>query len=100
MSKTQTNSSSDTEAVFFERRRIRRIRMILDLTSNLIRRDASLSHRQARCLVDCARRAVIELNPSFEPRFESLIKPHFEQVLRRRWPSEELECGYDDQIVN
>jgi len=100
MSKMQTDIADDRDAIFFDRRRLRRIRMIVDLTSNLIRRDPSLSHRQARCLVNCARKAILELYPTYGVRFETLIKPHFDQVLCRRWPSEELASGCDDRLVN
>lgn len=100
MSKTQVHPTAEREAVFYERRRLRRVRMIVDLTLNLIRRDPSLSHREARCLVSCARKAILELYPNIELRFETLVQPQFEQVLRRRWPSEELLVNYEDSTVN
>ena len=82
----QTEARSD----FFERRRLRRVRMIVELTLNLIGSDRISCHREARSLVECARKSVLELYPTFEPHYERIIQPHFDRVLASRWPEEEL----------
>ncbi|MEO8216617.1 MAG: hypothetical protein ABI718_06000 [Acidobacteriota bacterium] len=71
-----------------KRRRIRRLRMIIDLTSNLIRSDLTLNAREARSLVNCARKAILDLLPEYEEDYELLVAPAFEQILWERWPSE------------
>lgn len=78
----------ETYSAFFEQRRLRRIRMIVELTHTLISTDLTVSHREARCLVDCARKAILELYPGFEERYDHLVRPHFECVLHARWPRE------------
>jgi hypothetical protein len=100
MPKFETETSPETRAALFERRRIRRIRMIVELTLNLISSDRTVSHREARSLVDCARKAIMELLPSFEDRYERVIRPHFERVLQERWPAEELRYSHAGEIVN
>ena len=75
--------------------------MIVELTLNLISSDATVSHREARCLVGCARKAILELDPGFASRYESIVSPHFERVLRHRWPHEELLASdINDDVVN
>lgn len=75
--------------------------MIVELTLNLISSDATVSHREARCLVDCARRAIMELHPGFAARYQRIVQPHFQRVLRQRWPHEELIFSDEnDALVN
>lgn len=71
-----------------ERRRMRRLRMIVDLTTNLIQSDKTLTIREGRCLVNCARKAILELIPGFDQQYEMFIAPRFERVLTQRWPGE------------
>jgi hypothetical protein len=99
MSKSQTEVPA-VRSVVMERRRARRIRMIAELTFNLISSDMTVSHREARCLVDCARKAILELHPGFQERYDRIVKPHFERVLQERWPREELRYSYPGEIVN
>ncbi len=88
MPKFEIETIPETQSAFFERRRIRRIRMIVELTHNLISTDMTVSHREARCLVDCARKAILDLYPGFEERYDGLIRPLLERVLHARWPGE------------
>lgn len=71
-----------------ERRRMRRLRMIIDLTTNLIQSDKTITIREGRCLVNCARKAILELIPGFDQQYEMFIAPRFERVLTERWPGE------------
>src|SRR5258708_31429272 len=86
MPKFEMESTAEVRSAFFERRRLRRIRMIVELTLNLINSDKTVSHREARCLVNCARKAIVDLYPAFEDRYERIIRPHFDQGLRHRCP--------------
>jgi|ERR1700682_164134 len=88
MPKTEHDSSTEVRSAFFERRRLRRIRMIVELTHNLISSDLTVSHREALCLINCARKAILDLHPSFEERYERIVRPHFEAVVAQRWPNE------------
>ena len=100
MPKFETEHLPERRATVFERKRLRRIRMIVELTLNLISSDVSVSHREARSLVDCARKAILELLPSFEERYDRIIRPHFERVLQKRWPEEELHYSHAGETVN
>ncbi|HUP43981.1 MAG TPA: hypothetical protein VM779_00570 [Thermoanaerobaculia bacterium] len=100
MPKSELEPALEPRSAFVERRRLRRIRMIVELTHNLISSDMTVSHREARCLVDCARKAILELHPGFEKRFERVVRPHFERVLQERWPEEELHYAPVGETVN
>ena len=100
MPKFETEHLPEPRATIFERKRLRRIRMIVELTLNLISSDMTVSHREARSLVDCARKAILELFPGLSARYEAIVKPHFDRVLRQRWPEEELRYPDPHETVN
>jgi hypothetical protein len=100
MPKFETEVFPEVRSAFVERRRLRRIRMIVELTLNLISSDMTVSHREARCLVDCARKAILDLHPKFDERYDRIISPHFERVLQERWPQEELPYSHAGDVVN
>lgn len=77
-----------TTSLFERRRRARRARMIVELTAKIIRCDESMTYREARSLVICARKAILELLPQYEEQFESKVLPQFDQIIGRRWPLE------------
>jgi hypothetical protein len=100
MPKFELESHAEDHSAFYERRRIRRVRMIVELTLNLISSDRTVSHREARCLVECARKAILELFPQFDDRYERIVQPHFERVLQQRWPHEEIRFSSPHELVN
>ena len=100
MPKFEYESPAENNSAFFERRRLRRVRMIVELTLNLISSDRTVSHREARCLVDCARKAIMEIFPTFGDRYECIVQPHFDRVLQQRWPDEELSFSDPRELVN
>ena len=100
MPKFEFESIPESRSAFYERRILRRIRMIVELTLNLISSDRTVSHREARCLVECARKAIVEIYPGFLDRYERVIHPAFERVLAQRWPHEELPYVSSHEPVN
>jgi hypothetical protein len=100
MSKSEAQPNTEVRSAFVERRRLRRIRMIVELTHNLISSDMTVCHREAQCLVQCARKAILDLHPDFEERYERVIQPHFERVLAQRWPGEVRVNPDDCDVVN
>jgi len=100
MPKFEYESQVEVPSAFFERRRLRRVRMIVELTLNLISSDRTVSHREARCLVECARKAILELFPGFEERYMRVVEPSFILVLQQRWPEEELQYTNPYETVN
>jgi hypothetical protein len=99
MPKFEAQPNTEVRSGFVERRRLRRIRMIVELTHNLIS-DMTVCHREAQCLVQCARKAILDLHPHFEERYERVVRPHFERILAQRWPSEVTLHASVGDIVN
>jgi hypothetical protein len=101
MPKFEIETIPELRSAFFERRRLRRIRMIVELTHNLISSDRTVSHREARCLVGCARKAILDLYPGFDERYERIVRPHFDRVLHDRWPGEDVfDLSDCSELVN
>lgn len=100
MPKFEYESQTEPSSAFFERRRLRRVRMIVELTLNLISSDRTTSYREARSLVECARKAILDIFPGFENRYERVVHPYFTRVLQERWPEEELRYADAYEMVN
>src|SRR5687768_12324089 len=76
------------EALVEENRRIRRLRLIVDLTLSRLYQDPDLSHLEALQLVERCRDAALTLFPGKETAFEMIYRPRFERVVMARWPHE------------
>lgn len=100
MPKFEYEQTAEPRSAFVERRRIRRIRMIVELTLNLISSDRTVSHREATSLVCCARKAILEIFPEFDGQYERVVQPHFDRVLQLRWPDEEMPIIRPHELVN
>lgn len=100
MPKFEYESQAEPGPAFIERRRLRRVRMIVELTLNLISSDRTTSYREARSLVECARKAILELYPGFESHYELMVRPHFIRVLHERWPEDEIRYADPHEMVN
>lgn len=74
--------------------------MIVDLTTDLLRHDASLTPREARCLVECARKAIADLLPGYASQFDVMIRPRMERIIRARWAFDERLASHQAELVN
>jgi hypothetical protein len=100
MPKNLSMRATAETASFEERRLSRRYRMIVELTAGMISRNAELSHREARCLVECARKSILTLSPVFAAEFDLTVRSELERMIRDRWPIEEAGALDDDYLVN
>jgi hypothetical protein len=66
----------------------------------MISRNSELSHREARCLVECARTSILALSPVFAAEFDLTVRAELERMIRERWPIEEAGTLQDDFLVN
>ena len=74
------------EAIRDENQRLRRLRLIVDLTLARLYQDPHLTHLEALELVERCRNAALALFPGKETAFEMILRPRFERVLEARWP--------------
>src|SRR5687767_9512620 len=98
MSKTAVESPRLNAPLIERRRRVRRLRMIVDVTTSLIQYDGSLTHREARCLVDCARKAIEDLFPELSAQLGASLMPRLERAVKTRWPLEEAPLSSVDLV--
>lgn len=100
MSKIAELSPDAGGSLFDRRRRARRLRMIVDVTASVIQHDDSLTHREARCLIECARKAIHDLFPELANHIDATLRPKFERILSARWPQEESSLSLSRELVN
>ncbi len=74
------------EAVKEEDRRVRRLRLIVDLTLQRLYTDPDLTLLEALTLVERVRESALAMFPGKEAAFELIYRPRFERVLGTRWP--------------
>lgn len=67
-----------------ETRRIRRLRVIVDLTASILRQQVSLTEEDARRLIAGARASVLDLFPEKGSTFDLVLAPRFERILHER----------------
>lgn len=74
------------KAVEEENRRIRRLRLVVDLTLQRLYTDPDLSLLEALTLVERVREAALSMFPGKDAAFDLIYRPRFERVLAVRWP--------------
>ncbi|MBW3660798.1 MAG: hypothetical protein KY397_04095 [Gemmatimonadetes bacterium] len=78
----------DQEALKEENRRLRRLRLIVDLTLQRLYQDPDLTLLEALTMVEKVRETALSMFPGKETAFELIYRPRFERVLAVRWPYE------------
>lgn len=76
------------EALREENRRLRRLRLVVDLTLSSLYQDPDMTHLEALELVERCRNAALALFPGKEVAFDLIYRPRFERVIAIRWPHE------------
>ncbi|HUP20397.1 MAG TPA: hypothetical protein VM778_10645 [Gemmatimonadota bacterium] len=76
------------EALKEENRRLRRLRLIVDLTLSRLYQDPDMSLLEALQLVERCRDAALSMFPDKEVAFELIYRPRFDRVIALRWPHE------------
>lgn len=74
------------EALEEENRRIRRLRLVADLTLQRLYTDPDLSLLEALTLIEKVRESALAMFPGKETAFELIYRPRFERVVAVRWP--------------
>ena len=63
-----------------EERRLRELRVVVDLTTSVLRQ-GGLDHAVAEALVSAARRRILELFPDKEPVYALVLAPRFARLV-------------------
>ena len=75
-----------SEALREENRRLRRLRLVVDLTLARLYQDPDLSLLEALELIERCRDTALAMFPGKETAFDLIYRPRFERVLHARWP--------------
>ncbi len=68
-----------------EQRRLRRLRLLVDVTAQVIAEDENLTLCEAIRLVEAARTAAARLFPDKGDTFDLVIRPRLERILHERF---------------
>jgi hypothetical protein len=74
-----------------ENRRIRHMRILVDLTAQILAEDPNLKLCEAIRLVEAARSAVVRLFPGKEETFDLVLRPRLERIIEERFQLSSLE---------
>jgi hypothetical protein len=75
-----------SDALREENRRLRRLRLVVDLTLARLYQDPDMSLLEALQLTERCRDAALAMFPGKETAFDLIYRPRFERVLYARWP--------------
>lgn len=73
------------DALLEEQHRIRRLRLLVDVTAQILAEDEKLQLCEALRLVDAAREAALRLFPDKQDTFEIVIRPRLERLVMERF---------------
>jgi len=68
-----------------EEKNIRRLRFLVDLTTNVLYQDSSLTLDEARAMVRNTEKAILAMFPDKQQTFDIVLLPRFERILHERW---------------
>ena len=75
----------DKNPLHEEERRLRRLRLLVDVTAQVLAEDESLTFCEALRLIEAARTASTRLFPDKEPTFDLVIRPRLERIVHERF---------------
>jgi len=68
-----------------EEKRVRRLRLLVDVTAQVLAEDRDLTFCEALRLIDAARTASMRLFPEKEQTFDLVIRPRLERIVLERF---------------
>lgn len=68
-----------------EEEKIRRLRILVDLTSSVLYQDSVLSLQEAREIIRGTEKAILKMFPGKQFTFDLVLLPRFTRILRERW---------------
>ncbi len=75
----------DTEEEMEERRKIRRLQLMMDMVMSVIGQDPNLTIDEAAEMVADSRRAALAMFPDKELAFNLLYRPRLQRLMRERY---------------
>ena len=75
----------DEESLREEEGRLRRLRLLVDVTAQVLSEDEKLTFCEALRLVEAARTAALRLFPDKSDTFELVIRPRLDHIILERF---------------
>ncbi|MGH9441548.1 MAG: hypothetical protein ACRD16_04685 [Thermoanaerobaculia bacterium] len=77
---------ADPQALRDEQKRLRRLRLVVDLTASVLSQETTLTLEEAWTLILRAESAVTALFPGSHRQFDLLIRPRLARIVDERFP--------------
>jgi len=90
----------DKNPLHEEERRLRRLRLLVDVTAQVLAEDESLTFCEALRLIEAARTASTRLFPDKEPTFDLVIRPRLERIVHERFQIPSLARSTDPTLYS
>ena len=82
----QGDPAIDAAALLDEQKRLRRLRLIVDLTASVISQEPALTPEKALEMIQRAQDAVEGLFPGSQAQFDLLVRPKLQRIVDERFP--------------
>jgi hypothetical protein len=87
------SGSADPDALVEEQKRLRRLRLVVDLTASVLSQEPSLTLDDAWDLIRRAETAVMSLFPDSHRQFDLLIRPRLTRIVDERFPPDPTQIN-------
>jgi hypothetical protein len=78
-------SAPTVQEALEERRKIRRLQMMMDMVTSVIAQDESLTYDDAAEMIADSKRAALAMFPDKELAYNLIYKPRFQRLMRERF---------------
>ncbi len=83
---SEPTPAHDAAALLDEQKRLRRLRLVVDLTASVLSQEPSLTPEKGLELITRAESAIEGLFPGSRRQFDLLVRPRLLRVLEERFP--------------
>jgi hypothetical protein len=73
------------DALLDEQRRVRQLRLVVDITAQVLADDGQLTLCEALRLIDAARTTACRLFPGRQDTFDLVVRPRLERIVMERF---------------
>jgi hypothetical protein len=83
--KSESSCIQTADEIQDERRKLRRLQLMMDMVISVLSQDASLSIDEASSMVADSRRAALAMFPDKELAYDLIYKPRLQRLMRERY---------------
>lgn len=83
--KSESSCNQTADEIKDERRKLRRLQLMMNMVISVLSQDASLSIDEASSMVADSRRAALAMFPDKELAYDIIYKPRLQRLMRERY---------------